>query len=271
MDWRDTVILYFSPRNIPFTNRAVLDLQYDVLVLKYLPHDVAFRVAKEFVRSRGYDYAVISVDDVVIYYDNIVMMEEAHEELGDVVISALMPLGMGLAGNNIWFSVTDKVLTRRPLTYRDYELWDIRKVIAKAREKRFHRVFYTGFGFTLMPSKVLQALSFKGLARYPTRVFGRIIRKTMQIDVATSMELHRMGVEHYVDVYNVVHHIGNLRDLLPKRKVNYRVIFCPAGKLCEDVTEEFPIEEWLSEIAVTAPVSHSRDVRVRLRPPKRIK
>ena len=271
MDWKDTVILYFSPRNIPFTNKSILDLQYDVLMLKYLPHDIAFKVAKKFVESRGYDYVVITTDDVIVYYDNVIMMEEAHEVLGDKVISALMPLGMGLAGNNIWFSVTEKVLTRRPMTYRDYDLWDIRKVIAKAREKRFHKIFYTGFGFTLVPSKIFEVLSFRPMARLPARVFGRIIRKTMQIDVATSMELHEMGVEHYVDVYNVVHHLGNLRDLLPRGKVSHKVIFCPAGKLCEDVTAEFPIEEWLKEITITAPTSHSRDVRVRLRPSRSIK
>ena len=250
MDRSDTVIAYFAPREVLLSQKLILNTGYDVLILKYLPHDVAWRVLKEFLRKYGYDYTVITVDDVLVYGDNVRLMEEAHDILGDKVISALMTMGMGLAVNEVWFSVTDKVLTRRPLTYRDYSLWNIETVNRKLREGRFHKVFYTGFGFTLMPSKVVELLPCEGMVRVPQRWMGRLIRKVQQIDVRHSIELHKRGIEHYVDLMNVVNHLGNLRALVPRHRVPYGVVLVEKGKVIYDLSGEFPIEDWTKEILV---------------------
>ena len=250
MNERDTLIAYFAPRDLKLSKSLILRLGYDVLELRYLPHDIAWKILKGFIERINYEYILIVVDDVIVYRDNIELMKEAHEELGDKVISALMPLGMGLSGARIWFSVTDKVLTRRPLRYADYELWDIRKVEAKLRKGRYHKVFYTGFGFTLIPRKVLEILPCEGMARYPSRVFGYFIRRPMQIDVRHSIELWRHGIEHYVDLMNVVNHLGNLRDLVPTGLVEPKVIFYERGTNIYDITNLFPIDDMIKRILV---------------------
>ncbi len=250
MNERDTLIAYFAPRDLKLSKSLILRLGYDVLELRYLPHDIAWKCLKYFVEESKHEYVLITVDDVLVYRDNIELMKEAHEILGDKVISALMPLGMGLAGSRVWFSVTDKVLDKRPIRYADYDLWDIREVERKYRETRFHRVFYTGFGFTLIPKEVLEILPCEGMARYPSRVFGYFIRRPMQIDVRHSIELWRHGIEHYVDLMNIVNHLGNLRDLVPTGLVEPKVIFYERGTNVYDITNLFPIDDMIKRILV---------------------
>jgi len=248
----NTIILFFNPRNIPISLYWARKSFFDVLEIRYLPHDVAWKVAKKFMMDTDYEYAIIQVDDVVAFPFNYSELMEANKHLGDVVISALMELGQNMGLRGVYFSVTDKVLERRPFTYAEYGLWDMDKVLAKLREGRYHKVFYTGFGLTLMPKNVLIRLSFEPMARYKDRIFGYWYWRPVQIDVRTSMELWEMGIPHYVDLMNLVNHLGNLRYMLPKEKVEPKVVYYGYFGEPEDLTENFPIEKWLKEHMVAS-------------------
>lgn len=245
---QNTILIFFNPRDISITYHRACLSGLPILRIRYLAHDIAFKVAQAFVKATDYEFVIWQVDDVLAYRVNYDIQLMNARRFPNAVVDVVAPLGMGMGVNKVLFAVTDKVLERRPLTYWDYAFWDFDTFQAKYNEKRYHRVFHTGYSLPIMRREIFLSIDFKPMARVISKVFGRRIKKPMQIDVHTSMELYKKKIPLIVDTHNVVLHFGNLRYLVPREKRDYKVTYINHEGVERDITGMFPIEKWYKEI-----------------------
>ncbi len=194
----------------------------DKLIIKYHEHDVAHKIARNFVLSHSeYTHMLIYAEDIIATPDMVKLLIEDAKEYDYPVISGVCTYDF----KHDWLSVTKRVVSPNVALADQYGFVSIYDVLDKKVEYPFERVFFVGLPLTLIRYDVLQKIGLRGNRRVVDAILGYLTSRSVMHDLQFAHDCFNANIPIYVDYRVICLHFGNTTRFINVKNKEKKVIF----------------------------------------------